>query len=138
LRSDAERAWEMFRDPSSSGVVVVTLPEEMPTNETLELCTALRVELTLPIAELVVNSLLPTLFSSTEASLLGGLGAIASASSARAVLDSAVRRALRERIQEESLQRLSQIGAPLRRLELLLDGAATPDAVLRLAKSFAS
>jgi hypothetical protein len=116
----------------------VTLPEEMPTNETLELCTALRVELTLPIAELVVNSLLPPLFSSEEASVLGVLGAIAGASPALAVLDSAVRRAVRERTQEESLQRLSRIGAPLRRLDLLLDGAATPDAVLRLAKSFGS
>src|SRR5450755_1913598 len=64
LRSDAERAWEMFRDPSRSGVVVVTLLKEMATNETLELCSALRGELTLPIAELVGNSLLPTLFSS--------------------------------------------------------------------------
>jgi anion-transporting ArsA/GET3 family ATPase len=138
LRSDAERAWEMFRDPSRSGVVVVTLPEEMPTNETLELCAALKGELTLPIAELVVNSLLPVLFSSAEASALAALGASTGASPAHAVLDSAARRALRERIQEESLRRLSQIGAPLRRLELLLDGAATPEAVLRLAESFAS
>ncbi|HEX7451837.1 MAG TPA: ArsA-related P-loop ATPase [Polyangiaceae bacterium] len=137
LRSDAERAWEMFRDPTRSGVVVVTLPEEMPTNETLELCSALRRELTLPIAELVVNSLLPTLFSSQEASELARLGARAAASPASAVLDSAARRARRERIQEQSVQRLSQIGAPLRLLPQLLDGAATPDAVLRLAKSFA-
>jgi len=136
LRSDAERAWEMFRDPSRSGVVVVTLPEEMPTNETLELCSALRRELTLPIAELVVNSLLPTLFSSQEASQLAELAARAPASPAGAVLDSAARRARRERIQEQSLQRLSQIGAPLRLLPQLFDGAATPDAVLRLAKTF--
>src|SRR5450755_1572500 len=134
LRSDAERAWEMFRDPSRSGGVVVTLLKEMATNETLELCTALRRELTLPIAELVVNSLLPTLFSSQEASELAGLGARVAASPAGAVLDSAARRARRERIQEQSLQRLSQIGAPLRLLPQLLDGAATPDAVLRLAK----
>ena len=136
LRSDAERAWEMFRDPSRSGVVVVTLPEEMPTNETLELCSALRGELTLPIAELVVNSLLPTLFSSQEASALAGLDARSAASPAGAVLGSAARRARHERIQEQSLQRLSQIGAPLRLLPQLFDGAATPDAVLRLAKSF--
>jgi anion-transporting ArsA/GET3 family ATPase len=136
LRSDAERAWEMFRDPSRSGVVVVTLPEEMPTNETLELCSALRGELTLPIAELVVNCLLPTLFSSQEASALAGLDARSAASAAGAVLDSAARRARHERIQEQSLQRLSQIGAPLRLLPQLFDGAATPDAVLRLAKSF--
>ena len=73
LRSDAERAWEMFRDPARSGVVVVTLPEEMPTNESLELCAALRDELTLPIAEIVVNSLLPPLFSEPDARALAQL-----------------------------------------------------------------
>ena len=66
LRNDAEKAWQMFQDPARSGVVVVSLPEEMPTNETLELCTALRSELTLPIAELVVNAHLNPLFSAAE------------------------------------------------------------------------
>ncbi|HEY3665818.1 MAG TPA: ArsA-related P-loop ATPase [Polyangiaceae bacterium] len=138
LRSDAERAWEMFRDPARSGVVVVTLPEEMPTNETLELCGALRDELTLPIAEVVINSLLPKLFSSSEADQLSRLGPLSAGSAARAVLDSGVRRAARELTQDQCVERLARIGAPLRRLELLLDGAATPDAVLRLAKSFES
>ncbi len=136
LRSDAERAWEMFRDPARSGVVVVTLPEEMPTNETLELCAALRTELTLPIAEMVVNSWLPPLFSEDEASALAKLGSQPADAPAQAVLDSAVRRATRQRIQDECLQRLSTLGVPLRQLELLLDGAATPDAVARLAPSF--
>ena len=136
LRSDAERAWEMFRDPARSGVVVVTLPEEMPTNESLELCAALRTELTLPIAELVVNSLLPPLFSPAEAAALAGLGALDHSSAARAVLDSGVRRAVRERIQNESLTRLAALGVPLRKLDLLLGGAATPPAIAQLARSF--
>ena len=136
LRSDAERAWEMFQDPAKSGVVVVTLPEEMPTNESLELCSALRTELTLPIAELVVNSLLPRYFSEVEGRALERLGPLAPSTPAHAVLDSGVRRATRERIQEESLRRLSELGVPLRRLELLLDGAATPEAVALLALAF--
>ncbi len=136
LRSDAERAWEMFRDPARSGVVVVTLPEEMPTNETLELCAALRTELTLPIAEMVVNSWLPPLFSATEVTDLCRLASATPGTPALAVLDSAVRRATRQRIQDECLVRLSELGVPLRQLELLLDGAATPDAVARLAPSF--
>jgi hypothetical protein len=41
LRRDAEAAWAMFRDPERSGVVVVSLPEDMPTTETLELLGAL-------------------------------------------------------------------------------------------------
>ena len=142
LRSDAERAWEMFRDPARSGVVVVTLPEEMPTNESLELCAALRDELTLPMTEIVVNGLLPSLFSKAEASALEQLGELAQRAelaertSARALLSSGVRRATRERIQGESLARLSALGVPLRKLELLLDGAATSDAVLGLSRSF--
>jgi len=136
LRSDAERAWEMFQDPAKSGVVVVTLPEEMPTNESLELCSALRTELTLPIAELVVNALLPRYFSEAEGRALERLGPLAPSSPAHAVLDSGVRRATRERIQEESLRRLSELGVPLRRLALLLDGAATPEAVAQLALAF--
>ncbi|HYQ40680.1 MAG TPA: ArsA-related P-loop ATPase [Polyangiaceae bacterium] len=136
LRSDAERAWEMFRDPARSGVVVVTLPEEMPTNESLELCSALRNELTLPIAEIVVNSLLPPLFSEAEANALERLSVLEDGSAARSVLNSGVRRATRERIQSESLTRLTALGVPLRKLELLMDGAATPDAVLRLSRNF--
>ena len=136
LRSDAERAWDMFRDPARSGVVVVTLPEEMPTNESLQLCAALRDELTLPIAEIVVNSLLPPLFPQAEASALEQLGVLDVSTPARAVLSSGVRRATRERIQDESLNRLTTLGVPLRKLELLMDGAATPEAVLHLSRHF--
>ena len=136
LRSDAERAWEMFRDPARSGVVVVTLPEEMPTNETLELCSALATELTLPIAELVVNSHLPQLFSGTERERVAELELLDAATGAGAVLASGARRALREKIQDECLARLTAIGAPLRTLDFLPDGASTPSAIARLALGF--
>ena len=136
LRSDAERAQEMFRDPRQSGVVVVTLPEEMPTNESLELCAALRTELSLPIAEMIVNSWLPPLFSPDEARALERVGPLVGDTPACAVLGSGVRRAARQRIQEESLARLRTLGVPLRQLELLLDGAATSDAVALLARHF--
>lgn len=136
LRSDAERAWEMFRDPARSGVVVVTLPEEMPTNETLELCAALRSELTLPIAELVVNSWLPPLFAPADASAIEALASLGGGTPEDAVLESGARRAARQRIQEESLARLSTLGVPLRKLELLLDGAASPQAVTLLSQQF--
>ena len=40
LRRDAERAWTLFQDPATCAVVLVTLPEEMPTTETIELAHA--------------------------------------------------------------------------------------------------
>jgi anion-transporting ArsA/GET3 family ATPase len=137
LRSDAERAWEMFRDPARSGVVVVTLPEEMPTNETIELCSALGTELTLPIAELVVNAHLAPLFPVAERDQLSALEANEASTPASEVLASGARRALRERIQDECLKRLAALGAPLRTLEFLPAGAATPAAIAQLGLSFA-
>jgi hypothetical protein len=113
------------------------LPEEMPTNETLELCAALGTELTLPIAELVVNAHLAPLFPGAERELVLGLGALDGATGARAVLASGARRALRERIQDECLTRLATIGAPLRTLEFLPEGAATREAIVKLSESFA-
>ncbi|HEX3777817.1 MAG TPA: ArsA-related P-loop ATPase [Polyangiaceae bacterium] len=136
LRSDAERAWEMFRDPARSGVVVVTLPEEMPTNETIELCAALRSELTLPIAELVVNAHVPLLFARGEREALAPFEALEPAFSAQAVLASGARRARRELVQEQCTRRLAAIGAPTRELDFLPGGAVTPDAIVELARRF--
>ena len=36
LRREAERAWDLFTDPARSGVLIVTLPEDMPANEAIE------------------------------------------------------------------------------------------------------
>jgi len=66
LRREAERATELFQDPARSGVLLVTLPEEMPSTETVELYNAVRQELSLPVCGLVVNQMLPVLFRDRE------------------------------------------------------------------------
>src|ERR1700733_14315410 len=109
LRRDAERAWSMFQDPAVSGVVLVTLPEEMPTTETIELATALRNDLRLPLDRVVVNGVLPPLFSSEERVSFMGLGDLAEGlgkGSGDAVLGAGWMRASREAMQAESLARL--------------------------------
>src|SRR5205085_4749324 len=104
LRRDADRAWEMFQDPQRSAVILVTLPEEMPTTETIELARALRDELKLPIGKVVVNMVLPPLFSKEERAALEALPADVP----DAAIAAARRRAARERVQAESLHRLSK------------------------------
>jgi anion-transporting ArsA/GET3 family ATPase len=74
LRRDAERAWKMFQNPETCAVVLVTLPEEMPTTETIELARALREELQLPLGRIVVNGVLPPLFSKEERASLAAVG----------------------------------------------------------------
>ncbi len=127
LRRDAERAWRLFQDPTHSGVVIVTLPEEMPANETIELATAIR-GLNLPIPRLVVNGLLPPLFEPAQRSQL-----IQSARDER--LAPARARAAREAIQAAALQKLSALGIPTVYLPFLLAlEPADPAAILYLAK----
>ncbi len=134
LRADAERAFSFFRDATQSGVVVVTLPEEMPTNETLELVGALRDDLQLPVAEVVLNAALTQLFDATETSALERFADGARTDELGQTLTAAARRALAERTQAESLTRLATLGIPLRQLPKLANGAGDPPAIAELSR----
>ena len=135
LRRDAETAQALFRDPARCGVILVTLPEEMPTTETIELAAALQGELGLPIAKVVVNGVLPPLFSKDERRTLLGLD-IDGAPGPRAAIAAGQSRATRENVQAESLARLA--GAlskvPKSFLPQLFVDAACPEAIDFLAK----
>jgi anion-transporting ArsA/GET3 family ATPase len=65
LRRDAEAAWHMLQDPRRTGVVVVTLPEELPVQEAIELATEVK-QLGVPLAAVVMNAVPETLFSDAE------------------------------------------------------------------------
>ncbi len=136
LRGDAERALAFLKDPEKSGVVVVTLPEEMPTNETLELVSALTTDLGLPIAELVANAMMTPLFSEAEAARLARLADTNPTSAVDAALAAAARRALAERTQRESLARLAATKLPIRELPRLDSGAMTRQTIVALGERF--
>lgn len=112
LRRDAERAWTMFRDPSQTAVVLVTLAEDMPVNETILLSGALTGELGLPVAQIVVNGMLPPLFDPAERASLVAAGEQGSEPGAHAIAAGA-RRAAREIVQADALRRLGhELPAP--------------------------
>src|SRR5580704_1327310 len=71
LRRDAERAWALFKDGQTCAIVLVTLPEEMPTTETIELAQGLTA-MGLHVARVVVNAVLPSLFEQGERAALEG------------------------------------------------------------------
>jgi anion-transporting ArsA/GET3 family ATPase len=133
LRTDAEKAWTQFRDPAQSGVVVVSLPEEMPTNESIELCQALKGELGLPLLALVANQVVPSIFGAKERAALAPVPEPSAGDTASAALAAGIRRAAREQVQAESLQRLAGLGAPLLELPFLLGGASNASAITSLA-----
>ncbi|MCA9534960.1 MAG: ArsA family ATPase [Myxococcales bacterium] len=108
LRKEADRALEMFRDARQAGAVLVTLPEDMPANETIELHQALVSELQMSIAALVVNRKLPYLFPVEHAQTLMDLPGRLGADSPASTLARAGRaRVLREQVQRESLDKLN-------------------------------
>jgi anion-transporting ArsA/GET3 family ATPase len=134
LRRDAERAWTLFGDASTSAIVLVTAPEEMPTTETIELAHALG-EMGLPIGRVVVNGVLPPLFSREERAALEQMGPVAPRSKGDTAVLAAHNRAARERVQAESLNRLSrELPIAPAFLPLLMQDAATPEAIRQLAK----
>lgn len=55
VHREAKRVWELLSDPETTAVSAVTTAEEMPVNETLELCREVRDGLRLPTGWLFVN-----------------------------------------------------------------------------------
>jgi anion-transporting ArsA/GET3 family ATPase len=133
LRRDAERAWSLFRDPDACAIVAVTLPEEMPVTETIELCRSLA-QMGLSVRRVVANAVLPALFSEVERTALEGLPVFEPRTPGEGALLAAKNRATRERLQAEMIGRLSR-ELPVRpvMLPLLIEDVAGPQAVSRLA-----
>lgn len=63
IRSQTDWMLAILEDEATTGVVVVTTPEEMPVTETLELVEALRTTTHVDVAGVCVNRTLPQLFS---------------------------------------------------------------------------
>jgi anion-transporting ArsA/GET3 family ATPase len=57
---------DILGDPKQTGVAIVTTPEEMPVNETIELQGRLQAETNVDLAAVIVNRVLPELFGRGE------------------------------------------------------------------------
>jgi anion-transporting ArsA/GET3 family ATPase len=139
LRREAEEALALFRDSARSGVVLVTLPEDMPVNETIDLHAALRDELQMPVQALVVNQLLPRLFQPAERAPVAALGAsVAMESPLHGVALAGRQRAIREEVQEQSLAKLVQALPRLPRatLPMLFSPVFRREAIESLSHAF--
>jgi len=66
VRQQVQWMIEILTDPAQTGVVVVSTPEEMPVNETLELIGRLQGETDIDVAAVIANRVLPELFGSAE------------------------------------------------------------------------
>ncbi|MDX9721473.1 MAG: ArsA-related P-loop ATPase [Myxococcota bacterium] len=69
LFEDAQNMVELLQDPSRTALHLVTLPEEMPVNECIQLKAELDAGMRIPMAALLVNGVFPNLFIDDRALL---------------------------------------------------------------------
>lgn len=136
LRADAEAAWATLTDPKQSALVLVSLAEELPTTETLELARTLKEELGLPLGGLVLNMLREPLFSPEERELLIEQPVPVHPVGAEVALYYAIRRASTEAMQAENDSRLANLQLPTVRLPLLPRHPRSFSDVMGLARYF--
>ncbi|MEZ5182604.1 MAG: ArsA family ATPase [Acidimicrobiales bacterium] len=73
VRNQTQWMLDILHDPRQTGVVIVSAPEEMPVAETIELADRLEAETEVDLAAVVVNRVLPELFTEREEALFEAL-----------------------------------------------------------------
>lgn len=86
----AERAHEidlLLHDRRRTAVCIVTLPEELPINEAVQLATKLHANLQIETSHVVINRILPSLFDPAERALLDRLSTSGRVGEGQALID---------------------------------------------------
>jgi anion-transporting ArsA/GET3 family ATPase len=71
MSKEAQWMRDMLTDPKRTCAVLVSLPEEMPVNETVDLYAALKDRVKMPVAATVLNAFIPERFSAAEVEAAG-------------------------------------------------------------------
>ena len=87
VRNQTQWMLDILHDPAQTGVVIVSAPEEMPVAETIELADRLEAETDVDLAAVVVNRVLPELFTEREEALFESLRAPERLAALSAALD---------------------------------------------------
>jgi anion-transporting ArsA/GET3 family ATPase len=66
LRNQTQWVSELLADPAITAVNIVTTPEEMPVAETIDLVARIREQVNVPLGDVVVNRVLPELFTHSD------------------------------------------------------------------------
>lgn len=112
IQRQAGRIDSFVRDPETTGVVGVALPEEMPVTETIELGSALERDIGLELGLVVMNALDPDRFSDQDAATLAGARG-AGGAPVREAIEAALAQHARAAAHREQLARLEAAGRPV-------------------------
>jgi len=102
MYDEAVAIHRVLTDGDFTALNIVTLPEEMPVNETRMLYDAARTQLGIPLGFVIANGIYPPMFDERELAMLGD----ATDDHERAILDAAKFRLARTRLQRKYLAEL--------------------------------
>ena len=121
IRQQAEILDKFIRNRKRTGMAVVTLPEEMPVNETAKLERDLASEVGVPVSRIFCNGLYPERFPEDEAGALIELAAEREGA-VRVACRAAASESRRARAEREQLARLEELTeAPVTTLPFLFE-----------------
>jgi len=126
----SEAVWmnDLLTDPLVTAAVLVSLPEELPVNETLELAQALRSDLKIRIGAVVLNQAVRSRFAPADVAAVAGrpgLGALVQ------TYEEDARRT------DEAMERLRAANAPLVQLRRLVTPAVQRGELVSLGDALA-
>lgn len=117
VHREATRVEALLKDPETTAVHVVAIPEEMPVTEALEIVAKLRADLTLPLGRVFLNRCRPSLppdavplagrLAGASAPPDGSIGGVPAAVLLDGLRTAAARAAAWEPIQQRSMERLA-------------------------------
>jgi anion-transporting ArsA/GET3 family ATPase len=121
IHSQAQQLDRLITDHEHTGVAIVSLPEEMPVNESAALERDLRDDVGVAVDRVYMNGLYPERFSAEEAERLGELAA-GENGALRAAARAGLSEHNRARSQRSQLARLRrQVKAPIKSLPFLFE-----------------
>ena len=137
IHSQAVELNRFITDQKETGVAIVSLPEEMPVNETAMLERELSEEVGVAVDRVYMNALYPERFSREEADRIEAASEGAGAGLA-AALRAALSEQRRARAQRAQLARLRRrVSAPVKALPFMFEPELGPDSVQQLAARLA-
>lgn len=132
----------LLQDPDRTALIPVTIPEELPVNETVELARRSATELNMPPDRVVVNAVYPDRFSRRDEQAVDQLtrgGADRVPEALRPALDAARTQMRRRAIQQRRIDRLTdQLGLPAVRIPFQFVENLTLDTVAEIAETLAA
>jgi anion-transporting ArsA/GET3 family ATPase len=135
IHSQAQQLDRLITDQEHTGTAIVSLPEEMPVNESAALEHDLRNEVGVAVDRIYMNGLYPQRFSNEEAERLAELAREEDGDGVRAAARAAVSEHGRARSQRAQLARLRRrVEAPVKTLPFLFEPELGVDAARLLAR----